>query len=266
MQIQGSMCNYSRMTAMSVRASRKISTDYSGMDASTEKDSDAAGSSSDANLMTISDRQQQMVAYSPYRYGSITIEESIEISMISGETQTGKTKQDYFKELCDQFPDISFVVFNCTAEAGEDMKGIYEYVGICDTSNFGSPAQKSFTVTEGMLEKMADPVQKNCIFQTVEMYSKEYSFRVADLEPGMKSAFISLFEDGNMYKYSICHSSGECLAFKSYASGVDLDSSDFQDMIIRKAKEYADDMYDELVDSLFRDKDDEKKKQEENAA
>ena len=89
---------------------------------------------------------------------------------------------------------------------------------------------------------------------------------VADLEPGMKCAFIGLFEDGNMYKYSINHASGEYFALKSYASGVDLDSSDFQDMIIRKAKEYADDMYDELVDSLFRDKDDEKKKQEENAA
>ena len=266
MQIQGSMCNYSRMTAMSVRASRKMSIDYSGMDASTEKGSDAVGSSSDANLMTISDRQQQMVAYSPYRYGSITIEESIEISMISGETQTAKTKQDYFKELCDQFPDISFIVHNCTAEADGEMKGIYEYVGICDTSNFGSPTQKSFTVTEGMLERMADPVQKNRIFQTIEMYSKEYSSHVADLEPGMKCAFIGLFEDGNMYKYSINHASGEYFALKSYASGVDLDSSDFQDMIIRKAKEYADDMYDELVDSLFRDKDDEKKKQEENAA
>lgn len=193
-----------------------------------------------------------------YRNNRVNFEESLKANSISNDSGSVKTNQDYFKELCGHFPDVAFMVIDWAPddEGGTDFSSEYEYAGICDTTNFGDPKKKSIMIPSSMIQKMADPAEKRKVYDWISMASNNYSRLAGTSEPGMKTAFMYLKEnkDGS-YGYGMCHSSVDKLdSLINYSKNIDDSKFDPRAMLFKKIKRYAEDVYNEVMDDVLKEK------------
>ncbi len=174
-----------------------------------------------------------------------TEESSFETSV-----NTKKGKIDYFKEICERYPDASFFV-----ESNKE-RSEYEYGGISDTHNFGNPGVRSYSISEEILEKMDDPEYKRLFYGVLDFMesNSEYERHVSHLDERYK---YMLIEDNNgktaeQFHIAIC---GTSEPWEYIQSVNDKNGSSIvtHEAIMKKISYFAEERYYTLVDELFSD-------------
>ena len=179
-----------------------------------------------------------------------------------------KTAKDHFKDICEAYPDVSFIIANLTDDdfsRRTDMSKPYEYAGICDTTNFGNPQKKSIIFHEDALKYMDNPEYRKRVYEQLDYFSENYQRLIGGVGASAKTAYIEIKDLGeepsNRPHYEITGSDTPgALALVGYSKNVDTFRLDVHAMMLRKASLYAEEKYNEMIDSLFRGKDVSKEK------
>ena len=179
-----------------------------------------------------------------------------------------KTAKDYFKEICEAYPDVSFIIANLTDDdfsKRTDMSKPYDYAGICDTASFGNLQKKSIIFHEEALKNMDNPECRKHIYEQLNYINENYQRIVVGLGGNIKSAYIEITDLGengsSVAKYSALGSESSTMpALVNYSKNADTSRLDIHAMMLRKASLYAEEKYNEMIDSLFRGKDVSKEK------